>query len=216
MAATKATEQFYSWGAILESLLRRDLFTAALRFSARRLLKDWWKDPENQGHTQRLRDELYAERQRAGRGSQGAVAVPEVFMQDQLGRLLERFLHELGVRVTPLAEPAVEALSRLRETADIIISPIVQRAAKGTEDLTQRLAAVTASIQSNLDRLPRVIQWPVNFEQGPVFEPFAKVGLLFTGNLNRIRQAYNRAGEVLGLWGDRPAAGGVLPVLSSE
>ena len=129
-----------------------------MRFSAKRLLKDWWKDPENQEHTERLRQELYAERQRAGRGAQGSVAVPEVFMQDQLGRLLERFLHELGVRVTPLAEPAVEALSRLRETADVIISPMVQRAAKGKEELSQRLGAMTAALQSNLDKLPHVIQ----------------------------------------------------------
>jgi len=216
LAAMKATEQFYSWGAILESLFKRDLFTAALRFSAKRLLKDWWKDPENQEHTERLRQELYAERQRAGRGAQGSVAVPEVFMQDQLGRLLERFLHELGVRVTPLAEPAVEALSRLRETADVIISPMVQRAAKGKEELSQRLGAMTAALQSNLDKLPHVIQLPVNWEQGPVFEPFARVGLLFTENLDRIRQAYTRAGEVLGLWGDVPPAGQSLPLLNAE
>ncbi len=217
MAAMKATEQFYSWGAILEPLVKkRDLFTAALRFSAKRLLKDWWKDPENQAYTQKLRDELYAERQRAGRDAQGAVAVPEVFMQDQIGRLLERFLHELGVRVTPVTEPAAEALHRLRETVDVIITPIVQRAAKGTEELVQRLGAVTAAIQSNLDKLPRVIQLPVNFEQGPVFEPFAKVGLLFTGNLNSIRQAYNRAGEVLGLWGDAAAAAQPSPAVAAQ
>ncbi len=206
MAAMKATEQFYSWGAILESLCKGDLFTTVLRFSAKRLVKDWWKDPENRAHIARLRNQLYRERQRAGRGAQGAVAVPEAFMQDQFGRLLERFLHELGVRVAPVTEPAAEALRRLRHTVDAIITPIVERTAKGKEELSLRLGALTAAIQSNLDKWARVIPLPVNFEQGPVFEPFARIGLLFTGNLDRIRQAYTRAGEMLEVWGDGPAA----------
>jgi len=110
------------------------------------------------------------------------------------------------VRVTPLAEPVVDALHRMQHRADVIIAPIVQRAAQGKEELAQRLGAVSAALQSNLDKLPRVVPLPVNWEQGPVFEPFARVGLLFTENLDRIRQAYTRAGELLELWGDGPAA----------
>jgi len=33
-----------------------------------------------------------------------------------------------------------------------------------------------------------------------VFEPFAKIGLLFTKNLDRIRDAYKTAGVAEGLW----------------
>ncbi len=216
MASMKATEEFYSWGAVLESLFQRDLFTAYLRFSAKRLLKDWWKDPDNRGWSEKLRQDLYAERQRAGKAAPAAVAVPEVFMQDQAGRLLERFLHELGVRVTPLAEPAAEALHRLSQRVDVIITPLVQRAAQGKEEFYQRLGAVTAAIQSNLDKLPRVIQLPLNAEQGPVFESFAKIGLLFSGNLNRIREAYNRAAEMIGLWGEAQAGPQTLPILNAQ
>jgi len=215
MASMKATEEFYSWGAIMESLFKRDLYTTVMRFSAKRLLKDWWKDPENCAWSEKLREDLYAERQRAGKATPAAVAVPEVFMQDQAGRLLERFLHELGVRVTPLAEPAAEALHRLSQTVDLIITPLVQRAAQGKEEFYQRLGSVTAAIQSNLDKLPRVIQLPLNAEQGPVFESFAKVGLLFSGNLNRIREAYNRAAEVIGLWGDPQPAPQTVPLLNA-
>jgi radical SAM superfamily enzyme YgiQ (UPF0313 family) len=216
IAAMKATEQFYSWGAILESLCKGDLFTTVLRFSAKRLVKDWWKDPENLAYIERLRQELYAERQHAGRGVQGVVAVPEVFLQDQLGRLLERFLYELGVRVARVTEPAAEDLHRLQQRVDVIIAPIVQRAAKGKEDLSQRLDAVTAAIQRNLDKWSRVIPLSVNFEQGPVFEPFARIGLLFTENLDRIRQAYTRAGEILEFWGDGPAAAQPAAVETSK
>ena len=86
--------------------------------------------------------------------------------------------------------------------------------AQGKEEFAQRLGAVAAALQSNLDKLPHVIQWPGNWEQGPVFEPFARAGLLFTENLDRIRQAYTRAGELLELWGEVPAVAPPPPPLN--
>ena len=110
----------------------------------------------------------------------------------------------------------MDALHRVQQTVDVIITPIVERAARGKEELSQRLGAVTAAIQSNLDRWSRVIPLPVNFEQGPVFEPFARIGLLFTENLDRIRQVYTRAGEMLEFWGDGPAAAQPAAVETSK
>ena len=69
---------------------------------------------------------------------------------------------------------------------------------------------------ADLDKWSRVIPLPVNFEQGPVFEPFARIGLLFTENLDRIRQAYTRAGEMLDLWGDSPAAARLVAARTSK
>jgi len=82
----------------------------------------------------------------------------------------------------------------------VIIAPIVKRAAKGQEELSVRLNALTKSLQANLDRLPKVIALPINEEQGPIFETFAKIGLVYTQNLNRVRVAYYQAGERLGFW----------------
>src|SRR2546425_7052226 len=47
------------------------------------------------------------------------------------------------------------------------------------------------------EKLPRV-SFPLLDGQGPVFEPFAKIGLLFTKNLDRIRDAYKTAGVAPG------------------
>jgi hypothetical protein len=44
------------------------------------------------------------------------------------------------------------------------------------------------------------VSFPLVDGQGPVFEPFAKIGLLFTKNLDRIRDAYKTAGVAEGLW----------------
>jgi hypothetical protein len=82
---------------------------------------------------------------------------------------------------------------------DCLITPMVKRAAHEREEFYSRLTTVTSALQSQLDKLPRV-SFPVIDGQGPVFEPFAKIGLLFTRNLDRIREAYTAAGAAEGLW----------------
>ena len=96
---------------------------------------------------------------------------------------------------------AADSLHRLRERVDVIITPIVKRAAHGHEELSNRLNALTKALQANLDRLPKVIALPINEEQGPIFETFAKIGLVYTKNLKRVRSAYYQAAERLGFWG---------------
>jgi hypothetical protein len=120
-------------------------------------------------------------------------------LDDAAGRLLQRFLGELGVTVVPLVEAAAEGAARARETVDCLITPIVKRAAREREDFYAGLTALTLRLHAQWDRLPRVT-FPLVDGQGPVFEPFAKVGLLFTRNLDRIRDAYRSAGAAEGLW----------------
>jgi hypothetical protein len=127
---------------------------------------------------------------------------------DQLLRL-----RGLGVEVIPLPTGCrphpkpiscrpVDALHRLRERVDVIITPIIKRAAQEQEDLSLRLNALAKALHANLDRLPKVITLPINVEQGPIFETFAKVGLVYTQNLTRVRSALPR-GRAAGLLGRR-------------
>jgi len=58
---------------------------------------------------------------------------------------------------------------------------------------------VTETLRTQWEKLPKV-SFPLVDGQGPVFEPFAKIGLLFTQNLDRIRDAYRTAGVAEGLW----------------
>jgi radical SAM superfamily enzyme YgiQ (UPF0313 family) len=212
----KAMRKFYSWGNITRSLLvRRDVWTAGIQLYGKRLIRDWNK--ANVGYVAKLRQNLYGEVERAHAAGLARpwkrVAVPDVFLQQRLGLLLQRFLTELGVEVIPLptevqATPeaylmptVVDSVHRLRERVDVIIAPIVKRAAQGHEEISIRLNALTKTLQANLDRLPKVIALPINEEQGPIFETFAKVGLVYTQNLKRVRLAYHHAGERLGFWG---------------
>jgi radical SAM superfamily enzyme YgiQ (UPF0313 family) len=199
MAAIKAMARFYSWRGVVRKLLQGDLYYATIRYWGKRMIKEWWKDEENRAWVAGLREQLYADTRQVGRRPLRSVGLPDILLQEPLGRLLERFLHELGVTVGPLAEAALEGAARARQRVDCLITPMVRRAAQERAEFYTRLTAVTQALQSQLGRLPRV-SFPLTEGQGPVFEPFARIGLLFTRNLDRIRAAYRTAGVAEGLW----------------
>jgi radical SAM superfamily enzyme YgiQ (UPF0313 family) len=200
VAAIKAMAKFYSWQGVAKKLLKRDIYYATIRLWGKKMIKQWWKDDENRAYVRWLRDQLYGEAQQVSHQGLRTVGLPEVLLQDSLGRLLQRFLGELGVTVVPLAEAAVEeAAARARQTIDCLITPIVKRAAQEREEFYGRLTTVSSALQAQWERLPRV-SFPLIEGQGPVFEPFAKIGLLFTRNLDSIRAAYRNAGVAEGLW----------------
>ena len=198
-AAINAMAKFYSWSGIARKLAKRDIYYATIRYWGKKMIRQWWKDDENREYVQWLRDQLYSETQQIGHRVFTSVGVPDVLLQDSVGRLLQRFLGELGVTVVPLAEAAEGAAARARQTVDCLIAPIVKRAVKEREEFYARLTAVTSTLSVGWEKLPR-ISFPVVDGQGPVFEPFAKIGLLFTQNLDRIRTAYKNAGVAEGLW----------------
>ncbi len=199
IGAIGAMAKFYSWRGIARKLFKGDMHYAAIRYFGKRLIRDWWKDTENREHVEWLKAQLYSDAKELGQGVLQRVGLPAILLQDSVGRLLQRFLGELGVTVVPLAEAAAEGAARARETVDCLITPIVKRAVREREDFYARLTAVNAMLQSRWEQLPRV-SFPLLDGQGPVFEPFAKIGLLFTKNLDRIRDAYKVAGAQEGLW----------------
>jgi radical SAM superfamily enzyme YgiQ (UPF0313 family) len=199
MAAINGMAKFYSWRGIGKKLLKRDLYYTAIRYWGKKMIRQWWKDEENRAYVQWLRDQLYADAQQLGHRTMKSVGLPEVLLQDSVGRLLQRFLGELGVTVVPLAEAALESAARARQTIDCLITPMVKRAAQEREEFYSRLTAVSGTLHEQWDKLPKV-SFPLIEGQGPVFEPFAKIGLLFTRNLDRIRTAYRDAGVAEGLW----------------
>ena len=203
VGAIAAMEKFYSWRGIGKKLWKRDLYYATIRYWGKKMLREWWKDEENRAHVEWLRAQLYADARQLGHGAVRTVGLPALLLQDAVGRLLQRFLGELGVKVVPLAEAAAgaaaESAARARETLDCLITPIVKRAEQERQEFHTRLAAVTEALHAQWERLPSV-SFPMVDGQGPVFEPFAKIGLLVTQNLDRIRDAYRNAGVAEGLW----------------
>jgi radical SAM superfamily enzyme YgiQ (UPF0313 family) len=192
--------KFYSWRGIMKKLMKGDLYYTAIRFWGKKMIRQWWKDEDNRAYVDWLRGQLYEDAREHGHASVKTVGLPAALLQDKLGQLLHRFLGELGVTVVPLAEAAVEgATTKAREAIDCLITPIVKRAEQGKEDFYAHLASASDSLRAQWDKLPKV-SFPVIDGQGPVFEPFAKIGLLVTQNLDRIRDAYKTAGVAEGLW----------------
>ncbi|MGH7263136.1 MAG: B12-binding domain-containing radical SAM protein, partial [Candidatus Rokuibacteriota bacterium] len=203
MGAIKAMQKFYSWGGIAQRLWKRDLYYVIIRYWGKKMIRDWWKDDENRAHVQWLKERLYGEKQSLGQHALQTVGVPEVLLKEKVGQLLSTFLAELGVKVVPLAERLVEqaedALARAKESLDCFVMPVVKRVEKGKEDFYAQLTTATEALQAQLGKLPK-IAFPVVGDQGPIFEPFAKIGLLVTNNLDLIRMAYRKAGVTEGLW----------------
>jgi len=203
LGAIRGMEKFYSWSGIGQRLLKGDLYYTTIRYWGKKMLRQWWKDAENRAHVQWLKEQIYADRQQVGHRAIRTVGLPDVLLQDKLGQLLRRFLSELDVTVVPLAGAAVDvaadAAARARETIDCLITPIVKRAEQERGEFYARLNAVTETLRRQWERLPKV-SFPLIGDEGPVFEPFARIGLLFTTNLDRIRHAYVAAGAAEGLW----------------
>ncbi len=203
MGAIKAMQKFYSWGGITRRLLKGDVYYATIRYWGKKMIRDWWKDEENRAHVQWLRDRLYSDAPAIGGRAPQRVGIPEVLLKDKVGQLLQTFLTELGVKVVPLAErlhaSAEDALARAKESVDCLVMPIVKRAEQGKEEFYAQLAAAVDTLQARFGKLPKV-SFPLLGDQGPIFEPFAKIGLLVTNNLDRIRLAYRKAGVTEGLW----------------
>ncbi|MBI1734904.1 MAG: B12-binding domain-containing radical SAM protein [Candidatus Rokubacteria bacterium] len=200
MAAMKAMGKFYSWRGIAKKVVKRDMYSAGIRYWGKTMIRDWWKDDENREYVDWLRRELYAETRQLGDRMLKTVGLPAALLEEPMGRLLQRFLGELGVTVVPLAEAALgEASSRARQTIECLITPIVRRAAQEREEFYQALTGVTQRLQEQWEKLPKV-SFPLTAGQGPVFEPFARIGLLCNKNLDRIREAYKSAGAAEGLW----------------
>src|SRR5256712_13883387 len=156
MGAINAMAKFYSWRGMAKKLFKGDKYYAAIRYFGKRMIRDWLKDEENRQHVDWLKAQLYSDVSELGHQALKRVGLPAILLQDSVGRLLQRFLGELGVTVVPLAEAAAESAARALDTVDCLITPIVKRAVKEREEVYANLASVNALLQGRWEKLPRV------------------------------------------------------------
>ena len=107
VGSMRAMRKFYSWGTIARSLaVHRDVYTAGIQLYGKRLIREWYK--ANAGYVTKLHQDLYGEMNRAREAgwvrTWKRVAVPDVFLQQRLGLLLQRFLGDLGVERHPASD----------------------------------------------------------------------------------------------------------------
>jgi radical SAM superfamily enzyme YgiQ (UPF0313 family) len=157
-------------------------------------VKEWWEEGFDKQHVKRLKKELFSAGRWAwvGQRLRRTAAIPEAFLKDKAGSCLRQYLNELGVEVIPVA---MATLSRLREQADVFILPSLGKVIKGHEELHQVIQHLQERIQADLATLPKVIHFPLDADHKAVFDAFARVGLLFTRRIGRLRVAYKKAVE---------------------
>ena len=157
--------------------------------------EDWTAGEFNREYVERLRRELDAGRRRVAwliQPRRWRVAVPEVLLAERVGECLGHYLNELGVEVVPVA---TAALSRFRERVDLLVLPILGSVRKGREELHQMVQQLHDRVQADLDRLPRVVSFSLDGDHRAVLDGFARIGLTFTGKIERLRRAYVTAVE---------------------
>jgi radical SAM superfamily enzyme YgiQ (UPF0313 family) len=198
ITAYHAMKNFYSWGGIIKKALQGDIWTAGIRLYGKRLMKDWWRDERNQAYVEQLRRDISDAAEQQVQAS--TVGIPDVFIQEGMGTILHSFLGELGLKVIPIDTSASECESSLADTlhrwrhkADCVILPVVKKAEEGKEGLYRTLNALHELFHINSEKLPHIVHFPFFDGQAPVFESFAKVGLAFTGNVQKVRNAFLEA-----------------------
>lgn len=158
---------------------------------------EWWQDEQGHEFVRTVKRKLYF-----GTGwlawlkarPRRVVAVPDVILADTVGECLRRYLNELGVEVVPVA---AAALSRLRDRADVLVLPILGSMRKGREELYQMVQQLQERVQADLERLPRIVHFSLDGDRRMVQDAFARVGLIFTRRIARLRQAYVNAVEAV-------------------
>jgi hypothetical protein len=160
-------------------------------------LERWWEGEFGPAYLESLRREAGTGRSWLAPGFawfrpglRRAVAVPEAFLTEKVGECLRRYLDELGVEVIPVA---TAALSRLKDRADLFVLPMFGSVRKGREELQQVVQQLQERVQTDLDKLPRVIHLSIDGGREAVFEAFARIGLTFTRRLERLREAFETA-----------------------
>ncbi|MBM4441182.1 MAG: DUF4070 domain-containing protein [Candidatus Rokubacteria bacterium] len=161
-------------------------------FSESEPAAEWTPGLFSRERVQMLKEELYPLTNLASwvRPSRRVVAVPEPFLTEKVGQCLRRYLDELGVEVMPVANAA---LARLRDSADVVVLPILGSVRKGREDLYQAVQQLHERV--SVERLPRVVHLALDGDHRAVFDAFAQVGLIFTRRVERLRRAYLKAVE---------------------
>ena len=197
----RAFRRFYSLPRTVSCLMKGDKWTALLRFAARKYLRQWFL--QNKSYLRKLREEVLSEvllldkRGRKMRKNR-LVALPDGFFSEQLQRFLLRFFRWMGVKVIPikmevegemkeLAHRVSEVMLSLRKKTDLLVLLPVGHVWPYATSFDSFYVNKTKLIQPSLFLLP------IDSDGTPNYLALARVGMVFTKKLKKIKRAYDDA-----------------------
>ncbi len=212
-AAIAAMEDFYSWGNIGRSAMRRDYYSTLIQFGAKNLLKNWRR--ENQGFLDELRSTVFEKAEESGaslakKPRTNRVGVPRFVFDSELGSSLVDFFARLGSSVVPFSETVAEgsddmtALSKILGKVDCIVLPAMERARQGEEEFFQKIEAVRKWLAVHKNSAPTAVSLVLDKQDGSLYSSLAQLGAFFTQDLDRVHRAYKETVAKLRL--PQPAA----------
>jgi len=198
-AAIAAMEDFYSWGNIGRSAMRRDYYSTLIQFGAKNLLKNWRR--ENQGFLDELRSTVFEKAEESGasfakKPRTNRVGVPRFVFDSELGSSLVEFFARLGSSVVPFSETVAEgsedmtALSKIIGKVDCIVLPAMERARQGEEEFFQKIESVRKWLALHKNSAPTAVSLVLDKQDGSLYSSLAQLGAFFTQDLDRVHRAY--------------------------
>lgn len=208
--------EFYTWPSVLKALMKGDLQTAYIKYQARRLSNQWFKN--NKSYLNELKEKVYNEirtvfGQRLCRDGSCSITIAPTSRNKKFRKSLELFFRELGVKV--VKSDSVTQISQLRESGgeflkveknkvnkilenylkslsskvDIVIVPMVDKVGEASG----KLVSLSDKVSSISSIMPKVVHLPERKDLSSLRKTFIEIGLVFTDDLERIQSAYYKA-----------------------
>ncbi len=206
----KAMRRFYSLRNAAKRLFRGDLHTAYLITRGNGLIREWYRDAANRAWVEGLHQELY--REASALVGQPASRLRKIVIQDGLASVelfnrLELFLKGLGVKVerassslegvikeeqggvkAKLVRSFCQFLTSLKGRVDCVIVPVA-RELENEAWVISELKTLSESLRQTIKDVPAVFYISLDSSPQLLERTLMRLGLAFTKDLERIRQA---------------------------
>lgn len=206
-------KEFYTWPSVLKNLMKGDLRTAIIKYQARRLSDQWFKN--HKSYLNELKEKVYSEirkifGQKLCQNGSCSITIAPTSKDKEFRKSLELFFRELGVKV--VESDTVNQMSQLREggrefltkeknkanqimekylnslsdKVDIVIVPMVDK----VEDAGGKLVNLSDKVTSVSSMMPKIVHLPERPDLRSLRKVFIEIGLVFTDDIEKIQSAY--------------------------
>ncbi|MFQ6617482.1 MAG: B12-binding domain-containing radical SAM protein [Fidelibacterota bacterium] len=219
LSVLESMKKFYSKISILKRFIRGDMYEAFVRWSARKLIKQWFKDLFNKSYVTNLKlyipgmDRFQIEIPPSP--IKGAITIAYPHSSTGIKNVLEDFLKRLDIKVissnrfskrsvdeilrswqesversrTKFVKSVYEYLSAFKGKVDYIILPITEKLEKNQRRIFRELEDISKILSTSGERLPRIIPYSLRGSRHELTPAIMQIGMLFTADQLKIQSA---------------------------
>ena len=201
LAASKAMRDFYTIPRVLKRLVKGDIVEAIFRFEARKLVRRWFKTPENIAWFESLKEQLTPGGARFSLPKR--IVIAHTATSIAFKENLDRFFNELGVRVVHSRAGLGELLSQ----GQVKLGDLRQRASEFLADykILDRSSASMVIVPSDCgsqtdirpvkidEDAPVLVHLNTNQKASVLTQQCVQIAMQFTNDFRFAAEAFRRA-----------------------